>query len=166
MRDSDQRRKLFEKACKDIMDALEVEVEEMRNFDSPNLRDDYDKIHARLLFLTSTEVGLSHYYRQALAIKHEVEVERDRARNNLEDAKMEVANKPTFRGLTTQYQSRPEIEAKLRSLTYEENYELTQWSQLFTDVQYLLDVVKSYQLDANKQRRDIDTRLKIFSLQL
>ena len=162
MTPAEERRALLEKASKKVFDELVDIQTQLKNFEPPKLNDDYDKIHMQMLFLTSTELELSYVYRAALDIKHEIEVSRARAKSVLDDAQMEAVNKPTFK-TPHSYSSRPETEGKLRSLTFEQTYEVTHWDRLMTDAQYLLDVIKSYQMDVNKQRRDVDTRLKILS---
>lgn len=159
----DERRQLIETACKQLFVDLEDSVEQFKHYENAQVSDDYDSIHRRLLFMTAVERDLSYLYRQATALRHQVEVSRDRAKDLLEDAKMEAVQKPTFKNPTT-YSSRPETEGKLRSLTFEEHYDVAIWEKLYKQTQYLVDVVRSYQQDANKERRDIDTRLKILSL--
>lgn len=165
MREVEERRKLLEKACKAIADSLEETVSQMKSIsEQPKLNDDYDRIHLRLLSVSETEMELSYLYRKAIEIQREVDTNYARVKENLKDAQMEAVNKPTFRSPNA-YSSRPETEGKLRSLTFEENYEVYQWEQIRNDSQYLVELVKSHQMDASKQRRDIDTRLKIKGFQ-
>ena len=116
--------------------------------------------------MSDLEKDFSHLYRRAAELRHEVEVSRARAKEFLEDAKMEVVNKANFKNPANAYQSKAETDGKIRSLTFEAQYDLRNWEELYIDMQYLIDVIRSMQNDAYKQRRDIDTRLKIFSLQL
>lgn len=165
MREVDERRDLLKKACKIIADSLEETVSQMKSIsEQPKFTDDYDRIHIRMLSVSETEMELSYLYRKSIEIKNEVDTNYARAEENLKDAQMEAVNKPTFRNPNA-YSSRPETEGKLRSLTFEETYEVYQWNQLKVDVNYLVELVKSHQMDASKQRRDIDTRLKIKGFQ-
>ena len=164
--DSDSRRKLITAAASKIMDEALKSIQDFQEFETPKLRDDYDKLHARMLFMSDLEKDFSHLYRRATELRHEVEVSRARAKEFLEDAKMEVVNKANFKNPANAYQSKAETDGKIRALTFEAQYELRNWEELYIDMQYLIDVMRSMQNDAYKQRRDIDTRLKIFSLQL
>lgn len=161
---TEERKKLIEAACKKIFDELEESVTHLKDLGTPQISDDYDKIHAKLLTVTQIESELGYFYRSVIAVKHEVDVSKARAKARLEDAAMEATQKPSFKNPLASYSTRPETDAKLRSLTIEETYDLRVWEILSMDVQYLLQVVQSYQQDANRQRRDIDTRLKILSL--
>lgn len=160
-----ERKKMIERACKLIFDEMEDSIHQLRSMDSAQVRDDFTKIHSRLLFLTAVENDFSHLLRKAMEIKHEVETSMYRAKDTLEDAKMEQTQKPSFKSPNS-YVSRPETEGKLRSLTFEETYEVSTWEKLNRDVQFLVDTIRSYQQDANRERRTIDTRMKILSLQL
>lgn len=158
-----ERRALLEKASIKLFEELEKSVEEFQTFKTPHLKDDFDTIHARMLFVTATERELSVLYRDSLKIKKQVDLTKARARSILEDAKMEAYDRPTFKKAHT-FESRPEVELKLRSMTIEEAHALEEWERLSTDVEYLVETIRSYQFDAMKERKDIDTRLKIFSL--
>lgn len=166
MNDPDSLRGGVEKALKLIADKMEIAVTELKEFASPQLRDDFDKLHAQLLFYSAIERDLSQCQRDVLLVKSNVDVHLARAKSSLEDAKMEEVGKSSFRSLTPSFQSRSETDGKLRALTFEEVFEVTKWEEIRLATQYLLDVVRTYQLDANKYRRDIETRLKIISLQI
>ena len=77
---------------------------------------------------------------------------------------MEAAERPTFKSITS-FDSRPIVEARLRSLSIEHEYNVVSWENTLRDVLYAQDVVYSFQQDAQKERRDIDTRLKILGMQ-
>lgn len=154
----------IEAASKLLFDELEDTVQQVREFKTPSIKDDYDKLHVQLLFYTETEMELSYLYRKALQLKNQVDTHLSRARDILEDAKMVALEDKGFK-IPNTYSSRVETEAKLRSKTFEETHEVRIWERLISDVQYLVEVIKSYQMDAFKRRKDIDTRLKIISLQ-
>lgn len=165
MRDVEERKLLIDKASKKIVDDLEKVVDSLKDISTqPKLRDDFDVIHLRMLSVSETELELSYLYRSALSLKKEVDTNYARAKETLKDAQMEAVLKPTFK-TPNAYSSRPETEGKLRSLTFEENFEVVQWERILADINYLIELIKSHQMDVNKQRRDIDTRLKIKGFQ-
>lgn len=158
-----ERERLLSQACKQIMDEVESAVKDFRQLQRPLVSDDHATIHSRTLFVTQVENELAYLYRSALKVKHEVDSSKFRAQANLQDKHTEVMDKPTFKSLNG-FMSRPEVEIKLRSLAIEENYDVRIWESLSIDVVYLIDVIRSYQQEASRERRDIDTRLRILGL--
>lgn len=161
---SEERRELILKACKYVMDEVEEVVTEMRGLAQPLPADGYDEIHLRLLALGTIESELSYLYVKTLKIQHEVELTKLQVKDNLYDARMEAVQKPTFKGLSGEYRTGEETKAKLRSLTYEYEYDYSIWERLSLEVKYLIDTIRTYQQDANKHRRDADLRVKILSM--
>lgn len=160
---TEDRASLITQASKHIMDELEEVVRDFRARDRPQVGDDHNKIHSWLILITQVEGELAHLYRQAVKVKHEVEVSYHWATSNLQDKEAEVLSRSTFKTVAG-YMSRPEIEVKLRSMAIEEVHNVRIWERLKLDVYYLLDVIRSYQQEAYKYRKDIDTRLKIIGL--
>jgi hypothetical protein len=153
------------RACKLIFDDLEDVVSQMRDFKSPpHIRDDYDVLHMQLLFYSATEGELTSLYVSALQLKYQVDTRLLRAKETLEDAKMAALEDRGVR-IPNQYQSRVEIDAKLRSKTFEENYDVKIWESSQLEVKYLIDVIKTYQSEASRMRRDVDARTKLKGLQ-
>lgn len=145
------------------MDDLEEVIKEYKTRERPKIGDDHVKIHSYTLYITQLESELAYLYRSTLKVKHEIESSKYRAKTLLEDKHTEAMGKPTFKTLNG-YMSRPEIEVKLRALAIEETYEFRIWESLMIDVNYLLDVVRSFQQEASRERRDIDTRLRLLGL--
>lgn len=163
MRDSQERQQLLETACKKLFDEIEDTVKQFKDRGGVSPQDDFDKIHIRTLFITQVESELSYLQRSLLTIRHEVEVAQARAKAALEDKESEVMSRPTFKN-PMGYMSRPELEAKMRSMTIEATADKRIWDLLMIDVNYLQEVLKSYQQEAYRERRDIDTRLKILGM--
>lgn len=161
---TDEVVRTYEEVCKRIMDSLTEAAQEFRGIPVPQASDDYPTIHKRLLQVTATEQELSHIYRKAIQVRNQVETRKVRAEAALEDAKMEAINSPGFTKVNS-FDSRPEKEARIRSMTYEYQYSLTQLDILLKDVWYLVRVIESHQKDANNARKDIDTRLRIMSME-
>lgn len=159
-----ERKALIEKACKLIMDDVEEVVEHYRSLGTAQSGDGYDAIHLRLVALGTIETELSHLYAKALSFKHEVEVSKLAARDQVNDAKMEATQKPSFRGMGSTFMTSEEVAARLRSLTFDEQYNYSIWEKLTKEVDYLLETIKVYQMDVGKHRRDADLRVKILSL--
>lgn len=157
------RKALIEKACKIIMDEVEETIEGFRSLKQPQISDDYEDIHLRLVATGTIDSELSHLYTKALDIRREVEVSKLTARDRLNDAKMEAVQKPTFRTPNT-YVTGEETSAKLRSLTFEAHYEYSIWEKLSKEVDFLVDTIRVYQLDVGRHRRDADLRFKIISM--
>lgn len=154
---------LISQAAIQLMDELEDTVKDFKARDRPQVGDDYVKMHSRLIFVTQVEGEIAHLYRLALKVKNEVEVSHHRATSNLQDKEAEVLSRPTFKSING-FMSRPEVEAKIRSIAIEEVYHVRIWEKLKLDVNYLLDVIRSYQQEASRERRDIDTRLRLLGL--
>ena len=159
-----ERKSLIETACKKIYDDLEATVKDFSELHNPQVADDYDKIHDRLLFLSATERDLNGLLRIANQFKRQVDITFLDLRNQLEDAKMEAIQKRSFATMGASFESKEEKVAKLRSLTIEESHDLEQWEVLRVEVNYLIDLIGSHQREANRERRDIDTRIKLLSL--
>lgn len=160
MTDSNERKKLIDQAHKLLLDDVKDTVKQFSALGTPQISDDYGSIHQRLLYITALESDLGHLYRQSLEILNEVVNSRDDCEEILEDSKMTQSQKPSFKNPTA-YMSRPEYELKLRSLTIEEVHGLKTWKTLATNSYYIRDIIMSYQKDADRERRVVDTRLKI-----
>ena len=159
-----ERWALINKACESILNSVQGTVKDFFEFPQAHPGDDFVVIHQRMLFMTSVERDLSHIYRQARDLRRQVELTLSQLKSDLEDAKMEAVRQPTFKSLTS-FDSRPVVDARLRSMTIELTHAVTQWEQLLKNVLYVQDVVYSHQQDASKERRDIDTRMKILQMQ-
>ena len=160
----EERRALIIQACKKLLDEVEGTTKDFMEMGQPLASDGFDTIHTRLLFLTSVERDLSYLYRQVRDLRRQTEISLSQAKSDLADAKMEAAERPTFNSITS-FDSRPIVEARLRSLSIEHEYNVVSWENTLRDVLYAQDVVYSFQQDAQKERRDIDTRLKILGMQ-
>lgn len=158
-----ERKALVEKACIQFLSELDDAVKDFINMESAHSGDDLTKIYNRMLFITSTERELSYIYRKAKELKRQVEINLSNAKEILDDAKARAIGSPNFKSLNS-YESRPEVEAKIRSMTIEETHEVLVWERLLKDAQHVLDILYSHQQDAIKERRDIDTRIKIVSM--
>lgn len=154
----------LEAICRDLVDQVANAMETLQKLPIQKIDDDFDVIHQRLIIVSSTETELARIYADAIAVVREVEKARAAAKANVEDKQVEVIDRPTFKSPTAAYMSRPEIETKMRSLSVEEIHELRVWERLYKDVTYLQDIVRTYQQEANRARRDIDTRLKILQM--
>lgn len=144
-----------------LFNQLEDSVTHLTSYPPPQITEDFESLHKRLLSVSGIESEVSTHYRNVLKVKHEVDVSKERANAALADAEMEATSTSSFKNPLTNFTTRPEVDAKLRALTIEETHEVRTWKTLSLDVQYLLDVVRSYQLDLSRQRRDIETRLKL-----
>lgn len=160
----EEKAKLVEKACKQLINELSDAMESLDGLPDQKTHDEYDTIHVRLILVSKVETELSRIYAQSAALNWDVEVNKLRAKAAVEDKAVEVMDKPTFKSPTSSFMSRPEIETKVRSMSVEEVYELRVWEKLQKDVYYLQDVIRTYQQQANRARRDIDTRLKILQM--
>lgn len=161
---AEERSLLVQKACKQLVDDLSDVMETLHALPTQSREDEYDTIHVRLLSISKVESELSRIYADSAKLHLEVEVNFLRAKATVDDKAVEVMDRPTFKNPTSAFMSRPEIETKVRSLSVEEIYELRVWEKLKKDVYYLQDVIRTYQQEANRARRDIDTRLKILQM--
>lgn len=159
-----EKREAIEKYAKQCFDDIEDNVKDLRSLARPQVSDDYDTIHQRLLRLSEIESSLAHVFENVSKVKSKVDVLQHQARVDLEDAQSEVLQRPQFRSPTSNYMSRPEVEAKLRSHTVSELHTLRVWDEVAIDIKRLVDVLRNYQQEASKAKREIDTRLKILSM--
>lgn len=159
-----EKREAIESYAKKCFDDIEDNVKDLRAMSKPQIVDDYDTIHMRLLRISEIESSLAHVFENVSNVKSMVDVLLHRARVDLEDAQAEVLQKPQFRNPTSNFMSRPEVEAKLRSYTVSELHALRVWEEVAIDIKRLVDVLRNYQQEASKAKREIDTRLKILSM--
>lgn len=160
MADAHERKRLIDQAHGLLLDEIKDTVKQFSALGTPQISDDYESIHQRLLYITALEADLGHLYRQSLEILNEVVNSKDDSEEILEDSKMAQSQKPSFKNPTA-YMSRPEYELKLRSLTIEEVHGFKTWKTLVNNSYYIRDIISSYQRDADRERRVVDTRLKI-----
>lgn len=159
---SEQQAKLDEMIKKAFDDLIDT-TKQFRAYDKAHVNETWEELHKRLLFVSSVENDLSHLYRTAATLKYSVEVGLNKAKSLLEDRRTEVMQRPNFKGPMS-YMSAQEVDAKARSLTIEEVMDLREWEDLNLGVKVLVDTIRSYQSDAGRERRDIDTRYKLLSM--
>lgn len=159
-----EKKALLEKAAKQCFEAIEDNINDLRALGTQSIHEDYDSLHKRLISISSIETNLARVFEGLAKLKFQVDALKARAKAELEDKEMESMEKPQFKNALSTYTTRPEVEAKLRSLAIREVRELRVWSELSLEVNMLSEILRNYQQDAQRARRDIDTRLKILSM--
>lgn len=155
---------LLENYAKRCFDDIESCVTDFKELAQPQVQDDYDTLHRRLLRVAEIDLSLASVFEDVSGLRTMVDKLLLSARADLQDAETEAISKPQFKNPLSPYMSRPEVEAKLRSMTLSPLMEVRTWETLLADVKNLDDVLRSYQRQVSSARRDIDARLKILSM--
>lgn len=164
MRAIEEVKKMVVKKCEDLFEEFESSANDLRDLPNFQASDTYEIIHLALIKLTQLNQEAGFTYRKALRLQQYVEESKLKASAALKDAEMATTTSSSFRPASDIYLSRVEVEGKLRSRTFEENYDMVTWTTLASEVYTLVRIIQSYQADTTMKIKAIDARLRILSM--